>query len=274
MNKSQFLVAASILAILSPSTSYAEMESSNEVSSEAASTGNIEADAKNAMKDIKHDAKIIGSKIEAFFISEDVKVPAKKIIFDRVSSASGMIGAHVFNYKNERVGTVKDVIIDSRGNADMIVIADVELPGFDGKLVAYKYSDIVANNSGKVGGDVITNITEKNIDKASEFSYETKTGKSLVRYIPDGGYSVAKILTADVIDNATEKVGTVSDVYFKNGKADLIIIGFDELLGMGGHTAATAYGASKVLFDGDDLRIQLSTKQSASLMNYKNIVRK
>lgn len=267
-------MAASLMAILSSSPSYAEMKSPNEVRSEESSTGSIKTDAKNAMKDIKHDAKIIGKNIEAFFLSEDVKIPAKKMILEQVSSASGMIGARVFNYKSERVGTVKDIIIDGQGNADMIVIADGEFPGFDGKLVAYKYSDMVSHNIGKVGGDVISPITEKNIDKASEFSYESKTGDSLVRYIPDGGYSVAKILTANILNDTNQKVGTVSDIYFKQGKADLIIIGFDKVLGLGGYKGATAYNASKVMFDGDNLTVQLSENQSASLVNYKKMVRK
>jgi ribosomal 30S subunit maturation factor RimM len=185
-----------------------------------------------------------------------------------------MIGAHVFNYKDERVGTIKDIIVDSQGNADMIVIADGEFPGFDGKLVAYRYGDMVNLNITNVGGDIISPITEKNIDKASEFSYEFKTGESLVRYIPDGGYSVAKILAANVMDSENQKVGTVSDIYFKQGKADMIIISFDKVLGLGGHKAATAYKASKVIFDGDDLSIKLSANQSTSLANFKTKVRK
>ena len=119
-------------------------------------------------------------------------------------------------------------------------------------------------------GDVIAPISENMMDKAAEFSYVNETGKSLVRYVPEGGYSVAKILKGNVLDSNDNKVGAVDDIYFKNGQANLIIIGFDKILGMGGNKVAANYQPANIVFNGDSLHVELTPKQSVALSNYKN----
>lgn len=270
-SKKSYMLAVSALALIATSPAFAETKPANEVRAEAATTGSVKQDVKNAWKDMKHDANEVKKEFEAFFLSDDEKVPAKKTVYATASSASGIIGSPVVNYKDERVGTVKDIIVNANGNADMVVIADGEFPGFDGKLVAFSYSDISTKNK---SGDVIAPISEKMIDKAAEFSYVAETGKSIVRYVPEGGYSVSKIMKGDVLNNKDEKVGTVDDIYFSNGEVDLIVIGFDKTLGMGGDKVAANYDPTNIVFDGDALHVELTAKQSVALSNYKKSISK
>lgn len=272
MNSKYCILAVSAIALLQPSASFAEsMKSQNEVRAEASTTGSVSKDAKAAWKDIKHDAKEASKEIKAFFVGEDESVPAKEMSFQRASSASGIIGAPVYNGKKERVGTVKDIIVSSTGSADMAIIADGEFPGFDGKLVAFPFADVSKKNA---DGDVIAPLSEKTIEAAAEFAYEPSTGKSKVRYIPEGGYSVAKLLDGDILSSSKEKVGSVEDIYFKGGEASMVIIGFDKVLGLGGKNVVTEYGPTTIINEGKDLDIELSAKQSASLAGYKTVASK
>lgn len=268
-NKSTYLVAVSALALLVSGYAVAEPSSQNDLSAEASTSGSVEKDIKKAWVDVKHDAKEVSKQFEAYFLSDDEKVPAKKMSYEFISSAAGMIGTPIVNYKGVRVGTLKDIIVSSSGRADMIVIADGEFTGFDGKLMAYNYADIVRKDT---NGDIVIPVSEKMIDKAAEFSYIAGTGKSIVRYVPQGGYSVEKILKGDVLDNNDKKVGVIEDVYFKSGEADQIIIGFDKVLGMGGNKVAANYDPANIVFGGDTLHIVLTSKQSVALSRYKKSI--
>ena len=271
MHSKYYILAVSAIALLQPSASFAESKSANEVRAEAATSGDISKDAKAAWKDIKHDAKEASKEIKAFFVGEDESVPAKEMSFMRASSASGIIGAPVFNGKQERVGTIKDIIVNSSGDADLAVIADGEFPGFDGKLVAFPFADI---SKKETSGDVIAPLSEKAIEAAAEFAYEPGTGKGKVRYIPEGGYSVAKLLDGHIVSPTKEDVGSVDDIYFKDGEASMVIIGFDKVLGMGGKNVVAEYAPTKIVNDGKTLDIQLSAKQSVALANYKAVANK
>lgn len=271
MNSKYFIMAVSAIALIQPSISFAESRSANEVRAEAASSGDISKDAKAAWKDIKHDAQAASKEIKAFFVGEDESVPAKQLSFMRASSASGIIGSAVYNGKKERVGTVKDIIVNSTGEADMAIIADGEFPGFDGKLVAFPFADITKQQS---TGDVIVPLSEKAIEAAAEFRYEPGTGETKARYIPEGGYSVSKILDGNILSSTSEKVGSVEDIYFKSGKASMVIIGFDRVLGLGGKNVVAEYGPTTIVNEGTTLDVQLSAKQSAALANYKTVATK
>lgn len=266
MNKKLFMVAISTLALVGQAPAYADS-----MQPPVSQTGSVKEDMKEAWQDMKHDAQEAKESFEAFFLSEDEAVPAKKVAYARISSATGMIGSPVINYKNERVGTVKDIIVNKDGEADMLVIADGEFPGFDGKLVAYNYSDVFKKDA---EGDVLAPISENMINRAAEFSYTPDTGKSMVRNIPEGGYSVEKILKGDVLNSNDEKVGSVEDIYFKGGRADLVIIGFDKVLGMGGSKVAANYQPADIIFDGDSLHVELTAQQSVALSNYKKATSK
>jgi len=270
MNTKFVLLAASALVMLQPTLSFAELEKSeNEARSEAASSGEISKDAKEAWKDIKHDAKEVSKEVKAFFIGEDESIQPKEMTYLRVSSASGIIGSNVFNYKDVRVGTVKDIIVNSSGQANMVIIADGEFPGFDGKLVAFPFADITKQED---SGDVIAPISEKAIDRAVEFNYAKGTEKSKVRYMPKGGYSVSKILSGNILSSTNKKVGVIEDIYFKGGNANMIIIGFDKVMGMGGKKVVTEYYPTTIINDKNNLDIKLSAKQSSSLAHYKSVV--
>ncbi len=241
---------------------------------EPKTTGSVEKDVKRAWKDMKHDSKVVYNNFKATVINEDDKEPTFKTVdISTRMTADGIIGKPVYNGKNERIATVKDIIVDKSGKATSVVLADGEFPGYDGKLVAFDYGVITKLDK---DGDVVVPLTEDTIKNAVEFSYVDNAGGANVRAL-GANYSVAKLLDADLVDTANKDIGDIEDISFRNGKANQLIVSFDKVLGLGGDKAALNYTSAKVVHkDGDasddDLDFQISANQSARFEAYKKSV--
>lgn len=257
------LAAASVIALMASSPALADTNANNQTPAEASTSGNITKDAKKAWNNMKEDASEAYEDIKAVFIDEETR----PVVINSRHTASGMLGKAVYNGRQERVGTVKDIIVDGNGEASMLVIADGEFPGYSGKLVAFDY-DIISRQNAE--GDVIAPISEENIDKAAEFSYDRNAqSDGKVRIIPDNGYAVSKLLEGQLLSAEGQNVAEIENISFKNGKAQDLIVGFDKVLGMGGKYAALNYDAAKIIHDGDDLDFKLTPKQTAQFEAYK-----
>lgn len=264
MNKTILATASVIALVISmPAVADTSAKTKTEASAETNTTGDIGNDAKEAWKNIKEDASEAYEDIKAVFVDKD----NKPVVISTRNTATGMIGHAVYNATKERVGTVKDIIVDGNGNASMLVVSDGEFPGFDGKLVAFDYSIISSLNA---DGDVIAPISEDNISKAAEFSYDKNAqADGKVRVIPDRGYSVARLLDGQLVNPQGDSVAEIDDISFKNAKASDLIVGFEKVLGLGGKKAALSYDAAQIVRDGEDLDFKLSAAQAAQFEAYK-----
>lgn len=185
------------------------------------------------------------------------------------ATAQGMLNQPVNNMANERVGTLRDIIIDSKGAAQLAVVSDTRIPGI-GKEAAFEYSMVMRQNA---NGDVVMPISEDRIKSARSFSYDQdEVGEDAdVRTIPAGGYSIDKLLSANVVNAQGDKVASVENVTFRNGKVDAVIIGYDKTLGMGGKKAALRFSEVKMNAKGDgDAELQLTTQQASQLETLKD----
>jgi sporulation protein YlmC with PRC-barrel domain len=264
----RILVTASFIALSSNIPAIAaDVHAKSETAVETKTTGDVKTDAKEAWKNIKEDSAEAYEKIKAVLIDEDEMTALDPVVIDSRHTASGIIGRHVYNEKKERVATVKDIIVDADGNARMLVLADSEFPGFDGKLAAFDY-DIFSRQDAE--GDVIAPISESNIDKAAEFSYDLeKAYGTKMRIIPQNGFSVAKLLDGQLINSKGESVAEIENISFKAGHASQLIVGFDKVMGMGGKSAVLNYDKAKLVHNGDDLDFKLSDAHAAQFEAYK-----
>src|SRR5690606_15467983 len=99
----------------------------------------VKEDVQNAWKDIKEDTSKAYENIKATFIDDESGKSAQAVTIDSRHTAASMIGKPVYNSKEERIGTLRDIIVDANGNATLAVIGDGEIPGYAGKLVAFDY---------------------------------------------------------------------------------------------------------------------------------------
>lgn len=275
----KFLAAVSALAIMGASS--AVMAAENVKGAHAAET-------RTDLKRMQPDPDQVLTKEEANRAWENTKETVSKTAHDveytlfgegqqrgvettiaADATAKGLLNKAVHNATNERVGTLRDIIVDADGNAELAVISDAMLPGI-GKEVAFDYSMVMRQNA---NGDVIMPITEEGIDSARSFSYDQKdAGKDAnVRTIPAGGYSIDKLLSAHVVDAQGKKVASVDNITFRNGKADALVIGYDKTLGMGGKKAALSFANVKLNAKGNgSAEFQLSAAQAAQLESMKD----
>ncbi|TNE36514.1 MAG: PRC-barrel domain containing protein, partial [Alphaproteobacteria bacterium] len=134
---------------------------------------NAADDATDATKEAYHDVK-------AFIFDKDSgKLDVSKVRINDRATADAMINTPVYN-DNERVGVVKDIILNQDGKPVMVVIGDGDFFGL-GKLAAFDYnSNMIRTNA---DGDFVMPLTEKSIDNAAEFSYDRKNTGDNVRVI-------------------------------------------------------------------------------------------
>lgn len=237
----------------------------------AQSTGSVKQDVENAWNDIKKDSSEAYSDIKATVVGDEQTNAgaSSTVTIDPRMTADGIIGKPVYNASGESVATVRDIILDSNGKATMVVVGDGEFIGM-GKKAAFDYNAIASINA---DGDVIMPLTEEMIDSAAEFSYDQANSGENVRVIPANGYSIAKLLEGDLINQKNEKIAEVENITLKNGRASQIIVGFDKILGMGGEKAALNFSDAKLIASGEnDYDFQLSETQAAQFKTYKDTV--
>ncbi|WP_373084757.1 PRC-barrel domain-containing protein [Sneathiella sp.] len=216
-------------------------------------------DAADATKEAYRDFKAFA------FGENDDELSVKQVRINSRETAEGIIGEPVYN-NEERVGVVKDIIVDQTGKPVMIVVGDGDFFGL-GKLAAFDYANMVNMNA---EGDIIMPLTEESIERASEFSYDRKDKGENVRMVPENGYSVAKLLDANLINEKGDKMGEVEDISFKDDTADHLIVGYDKVLGFGGEDVAMPYDSVKIIPKDGDYDVQLSANRAAMIMNYKD----
>lgn len=258
----KILTTVSVLALMTAAPAYADNSNNNQPSK----TNSVSEDVNHAWEDIKDDTSEAYKEIKAFFINEDRNIKPTTVTYDERHTATGMIGRPVYNGANERVGTVKDIIVNAQGNAEMVVIADGEFPGFSGKLAVFDYSVISRQNK---DGDVIAPLSEESINRAAEFSYDRNERGEKVRVIPDRGYSVSRLLAGQLLNPQGKNVAEIDNVTFRNGKASELVVGFDKILGMGGKNAAMDFDVANLVREGDELDVRLTANQAAQFESYK-----
>ncbi|MCD8526105.1 MAG: PRC-barrel domain-containing protein [Alphaproteobacteria bacterium] len=268
--RTYILTAVSAVALATAGTALANDPHYQSENPPVTKTGDIAKDAEMAAEDIKEDVKEAYENIEAVFIDEaDANVNAKAfgtVTINEQKTAAGMIGHPVYNTNQERIGTVKDIILNDSGTATHIIVADGEFPGIDMKLVAFDYDSIVRRNA---DGDIIMALSEEMMDRAVPFQYETANADENVQTMPSGSLSAAKVLDAALLDEKKETIAQVDNVSLRNGQVDQLIVAFDQILGLGGDKAAFRYKDAKLVRDGEEIDFQLSANQSAQFEAYK-----
>lgn len=289
--KKTILSAVSVLAIMAAAPAHADMKTNTEASAEVQMERTqqqndnavvTEKELKQGWEDTKEGVSEAADEvadateetyedIKAAFIDDDANTPNEKVSINSRNTATTMIGATLYNTDGEAIATVSDIILDADGNAQMAVVADGEIFGF-GKSAAFDYS-ILSNKNTE--GNVIAPLSEEMIDQAAEFSYDVDNQSDNVRVIPANGYSVAELLEGQLLNANGDVVADIDNISFSNGQAENLILGFNEVLGMGGNKAAMSFSEAKIIkgesMTGDtSYNFQLNAAQSDQFENYKN----
>ena len=267
--KNKILTTVSAIALMGVMPTFAEAaKTQTEINAEASTSDNISEYAKKTWENIKGGSADAYEEISATVIGDDRSNKNASFIIENRKTANGIINHPVYNERNERIGTVTDIILDRNGQATMVIVEDRAFFGA-GKKAAFNYSTITRIER---DGDVIMPLTKAAIDNASSFSYDRSERTDTVRVIPANSYSVVQLLDGELINQNNETLADIENISFKNGSADQLIIGFDKLLGMGGETAAFSYSDATIIADGERLNFRLNTQRSAQFEAHKKAV--
>lgn len=273
----KILGAASVAVLLSLSPAIAQTSAENH-------SGNVEKTWEKAWDSTKEAVKETTESLtdktketykEATTAGADEKVEFSVLGADQSASvetsvnarmtADGILGEPIKNTNNERVGTMKDIVLDQNGVAQTVVVSDADLIDVGvTKDAAFDYSLVTRKDP---EGDIIMPLTEEMIDQARAFSSSPdEAGKEGTSVMPISGLSVAKLLEAEVVDQENNKIGSVDNITFKGGRADKILVdgGMD--------TGKVALDMTSVKINQEDknsLKVQLDATQSAQLANFK-----
>lgn len=215
-----------------------------------------EQDIKEGWRDTKNAVKETYEDMKAALLDEDAEL-GTEVTYDKRSTAEAIIGQPVLNEKREKIATVEDIILDENGIARLVVVKDSGLLGFGGKLAAFDYNTVVKND-GK--SEMVTPLTEKDLDTAAKFTYDADDTDETTRLIPAGGISVAQLLDGNLHDAAGEEVASIENVTFKAGKADMILTD----PGMGERTVALGFKSAMFAKDGDNDTVDLKLDAKSS----------
>lgn len=267
--KLKILGAVSALAIMVAVTAYTEANAGSatqaQTSAQADTSIGLSAETKaeirenweqtkESVKDtaaeVSAESKEAYQDIKARLIDEDRK-DAGDLTISAGITAKGMLGQPIHNTHNEKIGTVKDIILDSEGDAQIIVVSDGGFMGVGDKLAAFDYDLVMRQEE---NGDVVMPLSDDIIKNVAEFSYDPAEAADKVQVIPANGYSVSELLKGKLVNPKNESLGSIENIAFRRGEAAEVIVAFDQKLGMGGERAA---------FDFDDLT--LSKAQDGNL---------
>jgi uncharacterized protein YrrD len=192
----------------------------------------------------------------------------RDVTYNSRLTASGMLGQPIYNTKNEKIGTFKDIILDHDGNVKLVVVSDGGFMGIGDKLAAFDASLVINQQT---NGDVIMPLSEDTIKQVAEFSYDQKEVSDKIRVMPANGYSVAELLKGKLVNPKNESLGNIENITFWDGEAANVIVAFDQTAGVGGERAALDFD-NLILSKADDgaLNFRMNSQQSANFEAYKN----
>ncbi|MZR30060.1 PRC-barrel domain-containing protein [Sneathiella litorea] len=272
----KFLATASIIALMSVNPAFADTAKTDDSVAKDATEQVKESwdKAKKAVKETAEDAseatKDAYRDFKAFIFSDDEgQLGIEQVKVNPRTTATGILGEPVYNFKDERVGVVEDIILDEDGKAVMVLIGDGDFFGL-GKLAAFDYDAMIEMNA---DGDIVMPLTEETIERAAEFSFDRNNTGMNVRMMPNNAYSVEKLLDAQLVSAEGKTMGEVDDITFKGGQANQLIVGFDKILGFGGEEISLAYDDATLVKEGEDnYRYTLSAKKSSLISNHKSMM--
>ncbi len=233
-------------------------------------------DSKKAVSDTAEDiSQAVEEKyddIKATMVDDDngPQTVFKNQIYAGASSARSLIGKRVKDQQSAEVATVHDIIVDQGDDASLLILSDDGFFGMGGKLVALKY-DKVVNSTDRA--ETLKTVSKDTIKDVAEFSYTPKAGKTSL--MSTKSVSLAKALKGTLVDTQQKKLASIENVIMKDGKADKLIVVFDQILGLGGDAAAFNFKDVSILQTEDqDIKFQLSAAQARAFKNYKKNIKK
>lgn len=226
-------------------------------------------DVKSGLRKADEGMRNTADDIKAFLVGKNEGDKLEPILIRRSMTAHGLVGETIVNAQGKKTASVKDIIVDSRGTAILVVVSDEGgFLGIGDKVAAFDYNKVVSQ---KPDGKVVMALSKDMVSHAADFSYDQKDWAK-AKVIPVGSISVNTLLKGDVLDNNGVKVANIENIYFRDADASQIIVGFNKTLGVGGDLAALDYDSLQMIKKNEGLDFKLTASQAAQFKSFKTSV--
>ena len=222
-----------------------------------------------AVKEATDNVKEAYEKIKAALVSDAEAKEITYVMVDPRMTAVGIMGQPVVNNDEEKLGTVEDIILQSNGMADAIIITHGGYFNIGAKMAAFDYDMVMRRES---DGDVVMPLSKESVDKAKGFSYDRKDSSDKIRVMSGTAISVKDLLKGSLMDHKGVVVAKTENIYFKDGQANRLIFSFNQTMGMGGEKAILDYATLQHVEANGLHHFKMNEKQSIQFKNFTKIV--
>ncbi len=258
--KCKSIMAVSALAMMIASPAYAGNVSATDEKT------TISDDIKSGLRTTDKALYETAEDIKAFFVRDERDAKMYPIVIRSNLTAHYLIGKTIVTDSGEKIATIKDIIIGKNGRASLVIVSDDGVLGIGDKLAAFDYSRVVTQ---RYDGSVGMNLSSDMINRAADFSYESKDWET-AKVIPKDSVSANLLLKGNVLDSKGNKTATIENIYFRNADVTQIIVGFNKTLGIGGDKAALDFDAMRMVRNKDgSLNFKLTPDQSEQFKSFK-----
>ena len=274
MKNTTFLTAASLAALMAASPALvhaAEANMSGETTMKAQANNPdtppaetvTEQDIREGWNDTKKAAKDTYKDVKAAILDKTSDQPVN---IDNNTTVQVLLGQAIYNQDKKKIATLEDIILDADGTAKMVVVKDLGLLGFGGKLAAFDYGTVVKTDA---KGNIVTPLSKSAIDSAAEFSYKPEKSNAKIRMIPDNGYSVAQLLDGKLRGADNKSVADIDNIAFNNGKASMVIASYGGVLNMGEDHVALDFDSAQLVRADGSIDMKLDANETKAFEKLK-----
>jgi sporulation protein YlmC with PRC-barrel domain len=186
------------------------------------------------------------------------------VLTDQALSAHYLRGASVVDTKGDKLGTIDDIVFDSKGHAELAVIAAGGVAGVGSRKVGVNFSDLMFNVQTPKSPTAQLNTSLDTLKSEAEFD-----GSKL----PAGQILASDILGASArTSDSTDASAKLTDVIMdKQGVGRYVAVEYGGIAGVGGKRVALAYAKVTRLAKGETvpLNARMADLQSAPPFIYE-----
>jgi hypothetical protein len=274
MKKTTFLTAASLAALMAASPALvhaADANMSGETTMKVQANNPdtppaetvTEQDIREGWNDTKKAAKDTYKDVKAAILDKTSDQPVN---IDNNTTVQVLLGQPIYSHDKQKIATLEDIILDADGTAKMVVVKDLGLLGFGGKLAAFDYGTVVKTDA---KGNIVTPLSKSAIDSAAEFSYTPEKTNAKIRMIPDNGYSVAQMLDGKLRGADNKSVADIDNIAFNNGKASMVIASYGGVLNMGEEHVALDFDSAQLVRADGSVDLKLDANETKAFEKLK-----
>ena len=181
-------------------------------------------------------------------------------------SAKAIIGTPIVSEKEGRVGSISDVVLGKDSRVDAIVVSDGGFLGVNNGQIAVKPSLITISRDEKGNLKARTNVTEKQLDAASNTAFATRIQAMNDDFKKTDVKTVSRLIGSSVVGTDGKVIASVIDILMSPvGEARFALLAVGGTMGVGSRLVAVPVSSLTFTTADKPLTSSMTAEQLAKL---------